>query len=75
MQSFWSCFVHYLYPLIPGDRIIFLKCMPCELVEWRTVKDFNKLSVDLLILLRAMLTVLKRREIELVLLDERAPLV
>lgn len=36
----------------------FFKSVPCKLVEWRTVKDVNKLEVDLLILLRAILTVL-----------------
>lgn len=46
--------------------------MPCELVEW-DAKGINKLEVDLLILLRAILTKLNWREIELVLLDETAP--
>lgn len=50
----------------------FFKSVPCKLVEWRTVKDVNKLEVDLLILLRAILAVLNWREIELVLLDGRA---
>lgn len=50
----------------------FFKSVPYKLVEWRTVKDVNKLEVDLLILLRAILAVLNWREIELVLLDGRA---